>query len=439
MVLPTLESPRDLARIRERLDALVERCEGRPLAVVAGTSINALGVVRSLGGAGIPAVWLTSNPYSFVNRSRFASCVIACRDVIYEGLLPALMTLGRACTVRPVLFLTNDFQVKQVSDARDELGHYYSFALPEKPLVDAMLSKTGFWNLAEQHGLGVPETHILKGTAELEDFMERRGSEGRWVVKPPEKNDAFEARFSKALTVTGLPAWQRFAHTYRGLNVELLIQAWIPGRDTSVRFCLVVFDRAGECLLAFSGRKIRQYLPEVGNTASAERYVDPDTEAETVRFFRECKFVGMGSVEFKRSETSDVLYAIEPTVGRTNLQSEVATVNGFNLAALYYHSLVGDAKEIDVYREKARVSTQDRVWIRGGADLKASWHYRKRDQLSFGQWVRPYLRPLSCAVWRISDPLPYLVWAQRKGMGLLRDAGKGVLLRVRGRRPSRRG
>jgi hypothetical protein len=49
------------------------------------------------------------------------------------------------------------------------------------------------------------------------------------------------------------------------------------------------------------------------------------------RYVREAGYRGIGGIEFKRDPTAGRFVIVEPTVGRTDWQSEVATLNGVNL------------------------------------------------------------------------------------------------------------
>src|SRR5690606_28432494 len=50
---------------------------------------------------------------------------------------------------------------------------------------------------------------------------------------------------------------------------EVLVQEWIPGGDGDIHFSFHYFDSAGHEVTSFEGRKIRQFIPECGVTASA--------------------------------------------------------------------------------------------------------------------------------------------------------------------------
>ena len=416
----SLNRAEDIPKIKLRVSQLVTE---PPPAVVVGDSINALGVVRSLGKEGIKVVWLTSNPHSFVNSSKYSSLNIACNDVYYEGLLPALVRLGSLFQVRPVLFLTHDFQVKYVSADRESLTQYYQFNLIPDDLVGQLISKSGFFELAKKMNLLTPPTYCINDVLELSSFITNEGAKGCWVVKPFEKHDYFENLFGKAIKVEGKNEWDLFKQTYRQLNIPLIVQSWITGEDRQVCFCLVVFGSDHRCLMSFSGRKIRQFKPEIGNTASAEPYPYDDICQRSVDFFEKLSFVGMGSLEFKFCENRKTFFAIEPTIARTNLQSEIATLNNYNLAAVYYFDVLRNQVTRDTLIDKAKSSKKNKVWVRFWADLKSGAFYYRRGRLSLLPWSMSYLRPMSFAVFRLSDPLPFLRLLSKK---LIKDMKSSI-------------
>jgi D-aspartate ligase len=430
----SLDNPQDAPRISEKLGRLSAAGVWLPPAVVAGTSINALGVVRALGAEKIPVIWLTSNPQSFVNYSRFSSCNIACKDAFSDGFIPALLKLGTLLPRKTVLFVTHDLQVEAMSACRDALSEYYLFLLPEPQTIGAMIDKGRFHDLARKSNLHVSETYVIDNAEELEELQSQKLKHETWVVKPLQKNDDFESLFGKAFRITDREDWKGLERAYqRWGKKEILIQKWIPGSDSDVVFCLVVFNKEGACAASFCGRKIRQYKPEVGNTSSAEQIVAPEIIAETIKFFRKHGFRGMGSMEFKYDAEKKIHYAIEPTVGRTDLQSELAVINGCNLPAIYYFGLIGDSKREE---ETTRLSTsapRNRIWVRFGVDLKAAWYYWKADRLTVRNWIMSLLRPVSFSLFRLNDPAPFLVFLKTSGVSFLKHHCKQMINVVRDR------
>src|SRR5262245_9086145 len=94
-----------------------------PLAVVVGGADTGggLGVVRSLGAAGVPIVVLDADRSASALYSRYArrSIIVALSG---RPLIDALVSLAAAEALKPVVFLTTDDAVQTVSRYRDELG-----------------------------------------------------------------------------------------------------------------------------------------------------------------------------------------------------------------------------------------------------------------------------------------------------------------------------
>ncbi|OYU65088.1 MAG: FAD-dependent oxidoreductase, partial [Burkholderiales bacterium PBB5] len=123
---------------------------------------------------------------------------------------------------------------------------------------------------------------------------------------------------------------------------DLIVQEWIQGGDDSIFFCLQYMGSDGAPAASFTGRKLRAWPPQVGGTASCMSAPEHHAElsAMTAQFFRAVGFEGMGSMEYKRDARDGRFYVVEPTVGRTDFQQEVATVNGCNLPwAAYAYEL----------------------------------------------------------------------------------------------------
>jgi D-aspartate ligase len=430
----SLDNPRDAPRIRERLRRLNATGVSLPPAVVAGTSINALGVVRALGAEGIPVIWLTSNPQSFVTYSRFSSCNIACKDAFHDDFVPAMLKLGKLLQSKAVLFVTHDLQVEAVSTRRQDLMENYLFLLPEHETIKAMINKKMFHDIASESDLRVAETYVINRAEDLTDLYAHHLYHGIWVVKPLQKNDDFESFFGKAIRVNCREQWSDLERAYRCWGEkEILIQRWIPGSDGDVVFCLVVFNQEARCTGSFCGRKIRQYKPDVGNTASAEKFISPEITAETIRFFSRHQFRGMGSMEFKYESNDKVYYAIEPTVGRTDLQSELAVINGCNLPAIYYFGLIGDTKREQEKATLAECASGNRIWIRFGVDFKAAWFYWKSGRLRVRIWLMSLLRPMAFSLFRLNDPIPFLAFLKSTGVSLLKHSCKQMISVLRDR------
>jgi hypothetical protein len=101
----------------------------------------------------------------------------------------------------------------------------------------------------------------------------------------------------------------------------------------------------------------------------------------------------MMGMEYKRDRRSGRFLMVEPTIGRTDHQSEVATLNGVNLPLVAYHDLAGGSPRPSVIPETPR------IWRDPVADANTAAAQGDRS-MPKGKVVD--------ACWRVSDPSPWL-------------------------------
>jgi D-aspartate ligase len=302
-------------------------------AVVVGAGLNALGVVRSLGQLGVKVAVLAKNANSPAALSRYASRLVLIEG--YTGLPSALAELAKQLGGRPVLFLTEEEAVRIASEARELLLSSYRFRLGPHSLMLELTHKEGVQAQAERHGLPIPRAVRLNRQSDLDALENLRFP---CVLKPGLKHAGYGARFKKAYVVNSADEARKLFDEISPVLPDLVVQEWIEGGDDAIYFCLQYMGSNGRAVASFTGRKLRAWPPQVGGTASCMSAADAGEElnAMTERFFAAVGFQGMGSMEYKRDVRDGRFYVVEPTVGRTDYQEEVATINGNNLPFAAY-------------------------------------------------------------------------------------------------------
>jgi D-aspartate ligase len=311
----------------------------KPEAIVVGSGLNALGVVRSLAPEDISITVLDHKSSGPAMKSRFATPEVypssAGRDGLIDHLLARTSRAGQ-----PFLFLTQEASVAAVSENRERLQSKYRFVMAPKETMASLMDKSRFQTLAAQRGFPVPQAVILQAAADVE-----RAAQLTYpcILKPVAKSEAWEQSRQKAYRFEGAAALREFFANLKGDVPALIVQEWIEGTDSDVYFTLVYRDAEGNTVASFTGRKLRQWPPQVGGTASC---IDAPEAAETLtdlttRFFDAVGFVGLGSMEYKRDPRSGRFVMVEPTVGRSDYQQEVATLNGVNIVRQAYRAQAG--------------------------------------------------------------------------------------------------
>jgi D-aspartate ligase len=257
-----------------------------------------------------------------------------------SALIDVLVGLGTRLGSRPVLILTSDQSVTAVSEHRAPIEDLYRISLPTAPMVQALADKALFQQLAAAEGFEVPRGVCVASAREIEWICQLLPP---LVVKPADKTLALNEIVERAERASTLAEAQTIAARMLARAPSLVVQEWVEGADTEIFFTLFSCGPNGELLGLFTGRKLVCSPPAVGNTAIcvAAPEVAAELTARTLAFLVRVGYRGLGSLEFKRDTRNGRFIIIEPTVGRTDWQEEIAALCGVNLPLLTYWAEIG--------------------------------------------------------------------------------------------------
>lgn len=372
--------------------------------VVTGGSANALGVLRSLAHCDLTL--LCDSRQTPAWHSRYGRKVKVA-DTRAASVVDDLLALAGRLPQgdRPVLIVTEEKTVVQLSQARERLAPHFRFLLCEEPTLSELQSKEGFQRLAQQAGAPVPQGAVLHSPA---DLPATHALQYPCVLKPLEQDATYAARFKKAYKVVSADEVAALYREIEPVMPHMIVQEWLEGEDSDIYFCLGFWDTnsnlVGEC---FTGRKVRSWPLQVGGTASC---TSAPEAAETLRrltcaFAKATGYVGQMGMEFKYDARRGGFYMVEPTVGRTDYQHEIATLSGCNVLGMMVAHLTGTPVEHSG-------PAQPVVWYDEISDAKA---------LAAGAPDTLFRdRPRVAAVWRPLDPMPTLADLAQRAAGRIR-------------------
>jgi D-aspartate ligase len=384
--------------------------------VVVGESLNALGVVRSLAPGGMPIYLVCSTRRCAAAWSRHCQ-VIQSGPLKADSVLKAITNVARRSGQKPVVLLGGDVEVAAVSERRDEFAATCRVRLPSSEIVRTFGNKALFQTFAEREGFPVPRAVTLKDPVDLALLCSLTMPV---VIKPAEKAMVLAGLVERALHAETFEQAAATAKRMVARAGTVLIQEWIDGPDCDIVFCLFTCDSNSRMVKAFVGRKVVCDPPAIGSTAVC--IPAPEVEREllsiTTRLIDRVKYQGLGSVEFKRCRKTGQYLIVEPTVGRTDWQEEIATLCGVNIPLIAYRT------ELDLAHAESSGKHGSIAW-RSSAGFRIP-----RGSLPPGTRIYDgYLR--------FSDPLPglyyYVVEAffdrvVRRTQRMLRSASSGKAL-----------
>ena len=368
-------------------------------AVVVGAGINGLGVARSLARMRVP-VWMVDSDARQPGMHTRAARPWVIAAMQGEALVEGLRSLvpSRLSNSRPVLVLTQEESVKTVSRYREVLSPHYRFTLPEKSVVDTLLHKQGFQRVAE--GLRAPIPPLVH-IRSIQDLSLLNSMQYPVVIKPGERHAGYSHTFKKAYRIGDMVEAKQLINRILLVMPDVVVQEWIEGADSDIFFCLQYISHDGVVTATFTGRKIRSWPPQVGGTASCTAAPESAGQLEemTSRFFKSAGVVGLAGMEYKCDARSGAFRMVEPTIGRTDYQEEVATLNGINLPYAAY------CAELEIPVMQPVSTKRPFVWQDRPADSQSAATQNQSIRQGF---------PDGCVVveasWRWHDPMPSLMY-----------------------------
>ena len=387
-----------------------------PAIVVGLDCITGLQTARILADRNVPVIGIAADRRHFGARTNACTEVIE-SDVTGDGLMDTLRGLSKRLTEPAVLIPCTDASVAVLSRRRGELGDSYRLPLASDTVVRLLADKASFARHAEQQGLPVPRTLVLTRRGEAERAA--RSLTYPCVLKPAAKSAVWEQLAgAKAVAVQDAAGLLEVYDRVHACTPELLAQEWIEGGEDSLYSCNCYFDETGQPLVTFVARKLRQWPPRIGTSASGEECRDDDVLDITLKLFGSVGFHGLAYLELKRDARTGRLAIIEPNIGRPTGRSAIAEAGGVELVFTAYCDAAG--LPLPHARTQRYVGTK---WLDLRRDIQAAVVARRHGELSVTDWLRSLRGPKAHAIWSARDPMPFvadLADVAGKGMRMLR-------------------
>jgi D-aspartate ligase len=183
----------------------------------------------------------------------------------------------------------------------------------------------------------------------------------------------------------------RLAHTERDLlqvcgsilessSSNLMLQEYIPGGDEMTWTFNGYFDRHGECLLAFTGRKLRNYPPYFGMGCLGVCANNEEVKQMTLAFMKSIGYRGGLDIGY-RYDFRDGRYKVNDINPRIGAMFRLFVgQNGVDIARAIYQDMIGE--------QVVSAPTRDgRKWIVEDCDYSTALRYCRDGILTFGGWL----------------------------------------------------
>lgn len=317
-------------------DGRQQRSNDRPLPVlIFGADLTALGVLRALSLNGVEC-YVADDTGDLITRSRWyrpAEKLISITSSSEElsRYLTSLELPGA------VLIACNDGWAPVVAGVSEELRKRFPVCAPPRATVEKLTDKDLFGALVRRLEIPHPATMDVNSVADLDKLSDQQLADG--FLKPT--NSVLHRRhfITKGSFVRSREAARQRVKEAAALGIDFVFQEWIPGPYSRSILIDGVIDRHGEIHALTSRRRVRQYPPRLGTTASSVG-IPLEEVAEAVdsvrRLLADISYRGFFNIEFKYDER-DGHYKIIEFNPRPCYYTGTLASGGVNLPWLAYH------------------------------------------------------------------------------------------------------
>jgi D-aspartate ligase len=342
---------------------------------------SGIGIVRSLGRLGVPVYAVDPDGLEAAFFSKY------CRGKFrwdVNGAPPSqsldfLRQVGEKIGRRALLIPTSDVGAMFMAAEAQRLADVFLFPEQNEPLMRALCSKRGMYEIAKQWNIPTPETAFPASSEDVGRYL----SSARFpvLVKP---------LYNKR-PASGGKAWRMFlAHHQQELlegfeavrdpgEPNVILQEYIPGPDSATWTFNGYFDRNSNCLAGFTGRKLRNFPPYFGRASLAVCEKNEEVARAAAHFMKCIGYKGPLDIGF-RYDARDGRYKVNDVNPRVGSMFRVFVgEDGMDIVRAMYRDLTGQPVT-------ARAPKPGRKWITEDVDWLSSCRYWWDGNLTLKQW-----------------------------------------------------
>jgi len=370
-----------------------------PVVVLVSSQHGGLGIIRSLGRAGIPVYGVHQHLTEPAGRSRFLRRVFRWdfSSTAAANSLSFLREVAKQIGQQPVLIATSDITAVFVADNAEILAQQYLLSTASAEVVRCFVSKRHTFDFCCKLGIPTARTVwpqsreevvnfaktasfpiVVKG--ESGEFLVGKGRRARVAIVPDENELLKLVKLNTASSPLGI-----------------ILQEYIPGGEDAVWMFNGYFNDESECLFGATGRKLRQFPAHRGSTSLGICARNDAVETQTKRLMQAVAYRGALDIGY-RFDARDGQYKlldVNPRIGSTFRL--FAATNGLDVARAIYLDRTGQIVP------SAQVQ-EGRKWIVETNDLASSWFQLRERELTLSSWKHS-LRGVQEGVWLVPDDL----------------------------------
>jgi len=316
--------------------------------IVLGGHVQALGIIRILGKIDIPAIIIDKTKKNIARHSKYCSNSYVIADLeILNFLLNGEMKKQYSGWL---IFPTNDFHVKLLSQNKELLENDYIVTTDKWDIVKRFYNKTETYQLAKTLDIPIANTYFPLTETDLIGIHPIFPC----IIKPAVMHN-FYSQTKKKVFVCKSPE-ELTANYRKALSIipseEIIVQDIIPGPSRN-QFSACFLFLNGQAYVSLTACRMRQHPIDFGNATTYAETVDlPILKEYAEKILKAVNYNGLCEVEFKKDE-SDGEYKFLEVNTRTWKWHSIANKSNTAFLKTFYNYLTGEEITINNSFQKA--------------------------------------------------------------------------------------
>ena len=358
----------------------------RPLACVVGD----VSLVRALGRRGIPVALATDEHGSSATLSRYCREVVPVPSFVERphDAVVALVDWAKTQHQAPVLFYQGDHDLLAISRHREIIRAAFRCALPRAELVEDLVDKLRFAELAAQLHLPTPHTLSLRRGDDLARAI-RCFERFPCVLKPATRSHWFGSRVQveaigsnqKALRIESRAQLTELVPLLASHETDFVLQEAVEGAEDRILSYHAYVRPGGELVGEFTGKKVRTAPRRYGISTYVEITDDGELKALGRDLVGRLSFSGVLKADFKKDMRDERIRLLEVNP-RFSLWHHPATIAGACIPELVYQDCLAPRSARTPLRIRPGVR-----WMNAREDLRSYDEHHAHDGLSLRRWM----------------------------------------------------
>lgn len=320
--------------------------------ILLGSDINVYGMARSFNEAyGISVKALADTQLAPTRYSKIVNVELHngfSEDPTFIEVMREQMKIYQDHDEPVILIACGDGYAELLSKHQDELKQVFVVPYIKYDLLQKLISKEGFYKIAEEYGLPYPKTKIIT----MADFKAGNYLEFPFdypiELKPEDPVSWLDVHFEgrkKAFTIHNETEMSDIVGKIygNGYQADLIAQDFIPGDDSNMRVLNAYVDKDHHVKMMCMGHPLLEDpTPQsIGNYMAILPEYNEKLYEQVEAFLEKLNYTGMANFDIKY-DTRDGKYKFFEINLRQGRSSFYVTLNGYNLAKWYVDDYVYD-------------------------------------------------------------------------------------------------